>query len=327
MQTLLTDEQLRSYDHFIVAFSGGKDSIACFLHLLELGVERSKIELWHHDVDGREEGQGFMDWPSTPGYVRAFADWFNVPVYFSWREGGFLREMLRNLTPTAQTIWENPDGTLGHIGGKGKPNTRLQFPQVSADLSTRWCSAYLKIDVMKRAIANQPRFNDKKTLVISGERAEESAARAKYATFEPHATSTPGRQVDQWRPVHAWTETQVWAIMKRHGINPHPAYRLSWGRLSCALCIFGGANQWASAKRIFPERVARVAAFEVAFGKTIDRTLGVEAKAARGTAYAQTGDAQLVAEAKDANWNGPIFVGNDWQLPAGAFSGDTCGPR
>lgn len=325
MHEALSDQELFSYDHHIVAFSGGKDSIACFLHLLERGVDKSKIELWHHDVDGREEGQGFMDWPSTPAYVRAFAKHSDVPVYFSWREGGFLREMLRNLTATAQTIFETPEG-LSQVGGKGPKNTRLQFPQVGADLSTRWCSAYLKVDVMRRAIANQKRFDGKRVLVISGERAEESAARAKYKTFESHACNSPKRTVDSYRPVHSWSENDVWAIIQRHGINPHPAYRLSWGRLSCALCIFGGANQWASAKAIFPERVARVAAFEKAFGKTIDRKLDVNTKAALGTAYAQTANAELVAEAKDENWAGPIFVGSAWTLPAGAFSGEACGP-
>ena len=39
---------INSYDHYIIAFSGGKDSLACLLHLLELGVDRSKVELWHH---------------------------------------------------------------------------------------------------------------------------------------------------------------------------------------------------------------------------------------------------------------------------------------
>lgn len=319
-----SDTEIASYDHYIVAFSCGKDSIASFLNLIERGIERSKIELWHHDVDGREEGQGFMDWPSTPAYCRAFAKHFGVRIYFSWREGGFLREMLRDLTATSPTVFETPEG-LAQVGGKGPKNTRLQFPQVGADLSTRWCSAYLKVDVMRRAIANQSRFEGKRTLVISGERAEESAARAKYKTFEPHACNGPKRTVDSLRPVHSWSESDVWGIIKRHSVNPHPAYRLKWGRLSCALCIFGGANQWASAKAIFPERVARVAAFEKAFGKTIDRKLDVESKAALGTAYAETANAQLVAEAKDENWSGPIVV-EDWTLPAGAFSGDACGP-
>jgi tRNA(Ile)-lysidine synthase TilS/MesJ len=45
---------LTSYDKIIVYFSGGKDSLACLLHLLEQGVDPAKIELWHHEIDGRE---------------------------------------------------------------------------------------------------------------------------------------------------------------------------------------------------------------------------------------------------------------------------------
>ncbi len=69
----LTRAQLDTYATIIVAFSGGKDSVACVLHLLELGVPRERIELWHHDVDGRE-GSTLMDWPVTRAYCRAFAD-------------------------------------------------------------------------------------------------------------------------------------------------------------------------------------------------------------------------------------------------------------
>ncbi|EGQ60476.1 hypothetical protein GGI1_00690 [Acidithiobacillus sp. GGI-221] len=33
----ITSPDIQSYDHILVAFSGGKDSLACLLHLLELG--------------------------------------------------------------------------------------------------------------------------------------------------------------------------------------------------------------------------------------------------------------------------------------------------
>ena len=51
-----------SYDRYIVAMSGGKDSVACLLHLLECGVPRDLIEIHHHNVDGEETGEdGLMD--------------------------------------------------------------------------------------------------------------------------------------------------------------------------------------------------------------------------------------------------------------------------
>ena len=79
-----------NYDKYIIAFSGGKDSTACFLHLLESGVPVEKIELWHHLIDGRSGS--FMDWNVTEDYCRKFAAAFGVTIYFSWKEGGFKKE-------------------------------------------------------------------------------------------------------------------------------------------------------------------------------------------------------------------------------------------
>ena len=42
---------LEEYDLIVVLFSGGKDSTACYLKLVELGVPKEKIELWHHDIE------------------------------------------------------------------------------------------------------------------------------------------------------------------------------------------------------------------------------------------------------------------------------------
>ena len=71
----------------IVAFSGGKDSIASLLAVLEAGVSPDRIDVYHHDVDGA--GPSFMDWPCTTAYCRAVTDALGVPLYLSWKEGGF----------------------------------------------------------------------------------------------------------------------------------------------------------------------------------------------------------------------------------------------
>ena len=44
---------LEDYDLIIILFSGGKDSTAAYYKLRELGVPKSKIELWHHDSTTR----------------------------------------------------------------------------------------------------------------------------------------------------------------------------------------------------------------------------------------------------------------------------------
>jgi 3'-phosphoadenosine 5'-phosphosulfate sulfotransferase (PAPS reductase)/FAD synthetase len=320
---------LSEYDKVIVAFSGGKDSIACLLTLLDQGVDRSKVELWHHDIDGRE-GSKLMDWTVTRDYCSKLAAAFGVPIYFSWLEGGFEREMNRKEQRKAQTIWQNPDGSLGRSGGKaGKLNTRLKFPQVSADLSVRWCSAYLKIDVMSAAIAGQDRFLGKKTLVVTGERAQESAARSKYLVFEPHRTDNRNgklarRHVDHWRPVHAMSTVEVWALIAKYRVNPHPAYRAGFGRVSCQFCIFGSANQCASARKISPDRFAQIPAYEASFGVTVHRGESFQARADRGTPYDMT-QADIDA-CNSESFNEPaILAEGDWKMPAGAFA-ESCGP-
>lgn len=333
---------LAAYDHIIVFFSGGKDSIASVLTLFEAGAPRERIELWHHDVDGRE-GSHLMDWPCTPAYCRAFASAFDLPICFSWKVGGFEGELLRQDAPTAATAFETPAGDVCFVGGhSSKRSTRRRFPQVSADLRVRWCSAYLKIDVAARAICNQPRFLGKQTLVASGERAEESAARAQYCRFAPHRTDPRAqrhpqfsgaarrrrteRHVDHWRPIHGWSAAEVWDALRRWRINPHPCYRLGWGRCSCAGCIFLSDDGWASLRAVNPAQFERLAAYEQEFGHTIRRSESIVVAADRGTPYASITPAAIAA-ALSPTFDEPIILPPDvaWQLPAGAY-GDTAGP-
>lgn len=313
---------LNSYDYIVILFSGGKDSLACLLHLIEAGVDLAKVELWHHEIDGRE-GSVLMDWPVTPAYCLAVARAFDLPIWFSWREGGFEREMLRDGTATAPIFFETETGIQTPSRRRPTPGTRRKFPQKSGDLSVRWCSAYLKIDVGRSAITNQERFIGKRTLVISGERAEESPNRANYAVFE-HENHKAGRHVDRFRPVHSWSEAQVWEIIERFRVNPHPAYWLGWGRCSCLFCIFGSANQWASARKVNPEGFNRIAAYEKEFGVTLDRQMDIISLADKGTAYEL--DPAWIEIAMNREYNKPVILERaDWRLPPGAF-GESCGP-
>lgn len=55
---------LEEYNLIVVLISGGKDSVACYLKLLELGVPKERIEFWHHDIDGGHPSRR-MDWKCT----------------------------------------------------------------------------------------------------------------------------------------------------------------------------------------------------------------------------------------------------------------------
>lgn len=321
---------LASYDHILIAFSGGKDSLACLLHLIDAGVDPGRIELHHHDVDGR--GPPTFDWPITAGYCRSVAEAFGVPLYFSWRDGGLRREMLRDGDPTAPVMFETPAGQIATVGGRGGPGTRLRFPQVTSDLRLRWCSPVAKIDVMRSMICNAPRFLGTRTLVVTGERAQESPARARYLQFEPHRTDTRGgprrpRHVDHWRPIHGFDETRVWRLIRRHGVVPHVAYRLGFGRVSCMHCIFASPDQLATIRWIAPERFEIIADYERQFGCTVKRGDHIHAVADRGRPYpAALARPDLVTLAMSERWTTAIRTRpSNWRLPAGAF-GDAAGP-
>ena len=321
---------LQSYDRIVVAFSGGKDSIASLLTVLEAGVPPERIEICHHDVDGA--GPAFMDWPSTTGYCRAVASSLGVAFYVSWKAGGFLREMLRDNAATAPICFQRPDGIVGRVGGNGPAGTRLRFPQVSANLNQRFCSPYLKIDVMAALIRNQDRFLDSRTLIVTGERAQENRARAGYATFEPHRSDTRHaprrrRHVDHWRPVHCLDEAAIWGMLRQHGIVPAPAYRLGWSRLSCLGCIFGNPDQWASLRHIAPEQFEAIAGYEDRFGCTIQRRRGIRQLAGRGQPYrALLEQPGLAQRAMLPGWSEPVRIDPEaWRLPAGAY-GHGAGP-
>lgn len=316
---------VHSYDRVLVAFSGGKDSTALYLHLRELGVPNEKIELHHNLIDG--EAGTFMDWECTDAYCQAFADAFGVPIYFSYREGGFEREMLRENALTAPTWFQDQDHVWHKAGGlRGNKSTRRKFPQVSGNLSIRWCSSSLKIDVFAMCIRNQERFNNSRTLVLSGERGEESVQRSKYAVLEPdRADRRDGklnRHVDRWRPIRDWKEQQVWEIIERWKVRAHPAYYLGFGRVSCRYCIFGNANQMASAYLISPQPGDKMAAYEDEFGLTIKRNISLRDLINKGTPYQM--DEQTMELSRSTGYNLSIFM-EDWILPQGAY-GESCGP-
>lgn len=321
----LQTADLNSYDRIIHLMSGGKDSLAGLLDLFERGVSADKIELHHHLVDGGE-GSDLLDWPVTASYCRAIAQTFGLAYSESWKVGGLEGEILRDNQPTAPISIPHSRGRI-QIGGKGPLDTRRKFPQLSPDLRVRYCSAYGKVDCLARWICNDDAFNHRRTLVISGERAQESSNRAGYAAFEPHRTDRRnsvklGRHVDHYRSVHQWTEEMVWEIIERWGVVPHPAYYLGTGRVSCQFCIYSSPNQWATNRKIAPCRFNKIAGMEREFGITIHRKKSVIELADAGTPYEM--EPLWLDLALSPNFYIPIITSN-WKLPKGAY-GESCGP-
>lgn len=311
----------RSKAPILVAFSGGKDSIAMVLHLLELGIPKERIHLHHHLVDGA--GENLFDWPCTESYCQAFADHFGLQLFFSYRKGGILREIQRRDEPRQDVYYQAVPGGpyLVVPSNKSIRHTRLKFPAVSGSLCTRWCSGSAKIDVLRTAIADNPAYFGE-IFVLTGERRQESAGRSKYQEVELHKTNCLKRSATSWRPVIDWTEEQVWQIMARWKVQPHPAYMLGWNRCSCQLCIFGSPAIWASIQQIQPDKIDRIADIERDIDFTMYAGAGIRDRVAQGVAF-ENMDPFWISQGT-GQFTAPIVV-EKWTLPAGAFRKESAG--
>lgn len=341
---------LEDYHRIIVLFSGGKDSLAAYEVLRELGVPKEKIELWHHDIDGGHP-QRRMDWPVTAAYVRAFAQAEGVHLRCSWRQNGFFGELYRQgasypvlfeedagavrtcaLTPQQLRSRElrgrlrNPveQAELESYGKRGK------FPAKSGNLSVRWCSAYLKIAVADSVIRNLESCSGSRILIVSGERRGESAGRSRYNEIElhrTHAVKKSNRLVHVWRPVIDYHEGDVWAVLKRNNIRPHPCYSAGWNRCSCMMCIFSRPEHWAGIRELFPKDFAALREDEHRLGFTIDNTADLDTFIGDARSCVRT-DSMAIQQLITGHFSAKdVYTApGTWRHPAGAFHGGEGGP-
>ena len=70
-------------------------------------------------------------------------------------------------------------------------------------------------------------------VLIFGERAQESASRARLPVFGPDTfKGMKAYQFSNFRPILKWSEKEVWASLKDSNIPPNPAYNYT-GRVGC----------------------------------------------------------------------------------------------
>ncbi len=386
---------LEDYDLVVVLLSGGKDSIACYYKLRELGVPKEKMEFWHHDIDGGHPSRR-MDWRCTQDYVKAFAQAEGVPLRTSWRINGFFGELYRigasepvewmepetgevrqcRLSPSYLKCQEIKEKAMEDMEEQLKQHgCRMKFPAKTGDLSRRWCSAYLKIMVADTVMSNLSRLdeleqlggkrhkfpaksgthqgrwcsgnlkaavqdsvtsnlektrNDVKILIVSGERRGESAGRSKYNEMEIHrtnATAKAHRLVHQWRPVIDYSEKDVWEVLKRYRVNPHPCYRAGWNRCSCAMCIFSTPSLFAGIRELYPEDYELLKQDEHILGFTLDNKCDLDRFVGEARSCVYHGDEAAVRSLVTGEFAvDNVYVDGDWMYPAGAFHGAEGGP-
>lgn len=122
---------------------------------------------------------------------------------------------------------------------------KKRFPGAKA----RFCTIELKIKPSKKHL--QALLDTGAEIVMhSGVRANESKERAKLVKREETR-----ERVTEFRPLLNWTLEDVWAIHKRHGIDPNPLYSMGAKRVGCLPCIMSRKAEVANIATRWPERI------------------------------------------------------------------------
>lgn len=118
----------------------------------------------------------------------------------------------------------------------------------------RFCTEELKVKPMQRYIAAL----DDEVVNAVGIRRAESEARSQMAEWE----WSNGFDCETWRPLVAWTEDEVIAIHRRHGLAPNPLYLEGATRVGCWPCLFARKAEIRRLADTDPERVALIRQLE-----------------------------------------------------------------
>jgi DNA sulfur modification protein DndC len=216
---------------FAVNHSGGKDSQA-MLAILRKHVPAAQLIIVHAHLEGEE-------WEGVTDHIRRTCEGLDVIV-------------------------AEPVKTFAQMVER-----RGMFPSPQQ----RQCTSDLKrgpIDrEIRRYLAAHPEFQGR-VVNCMGMRAQESAQRAKAATFKrSERNSVAGREWFDWLPIHDMTAAEVFDTIRAAGEKPHWAYAAGMSRLSCMFCVMASAHDLRTAARLNPEAYAERVALERRIGHTI----------------------------------------------------------
>lgn len=231
--------------HYVVGFSGGKDSVATWLHLTR------ELELPHVTCTFSDTGH---EWQGLGDYLTLLERDHGcrlVRIQPTLRdfEGELVPEKIGErlgLDPSAPGFWDEP------LDMERLAILKRRFPSTMA----RFCTQHLKLHPQRRwLLANCDMGN---TIRVSGVRAEESESRSK----RPVWSFDKFMGCPLWLPIHAWTHDEVFATHRRHGVPPNPLYLSGSGRVGCFPCIMARKQELASLAERHPEAFENLTAME-----------------------------------------------------------------
>lgn len=235
IQNLITKRSL-----FVVNHSGGKDSQAMMIRLLEI-VPREQLIVVHAAL-------GEVEWEGALEHAQRQAHAADVPFI---------------VAGAVKTFFEMVEHRFAVRPGPNSPC----WPSAA----NRQCTSDLKRGPIEREVRRYAASRGIKTIVsCMGIRKQESAARSKLQAFRRNERgSVAGRDWYEWLPIHELTTAQVFDTIRGAGQEPHWAYAAGNERLSCVFCIMGSPRDLANGAKHRPELLAKYVEIEQRTGYTM----------------------------------------------------------
>lgn len=206
---------------FVVNHSGGKDSQAMMIKLLEV-VPAAQMIVVHATL-------GDMEWPGALELAEKQAQDAGVPFIVAKARKTFLEMVMHRF------------------------NTRPEVPSFPSP-QHRQCTSDLKrgpITRETRRYAKEHGFS--RIINCMGMRAQESPARAKQSAWRlNNGNSKAGRTWFDCLPIHGISTENVFEIIKAAGQVAHWAYAAGNERLSCVFCIMASKSDLINGARLNP---------------------------------------------------------------------------
>lgn len=233
IKTLIADKAL-----FVVNHSGGKDSQAMLIKLLEI-VPREQLVVVHASL-------GDVEWTGALELAEKQAADAGLPFIVARAEKSFLDMVERRF--------------------EARPDVP-SWPSAKH----RQCTSDLKRNPIEREVRRYLKERGLlKVVNCTGIRAQESASRAKAHVFvRNNKNSVAGRDWYDWAPIHSLSTVEVFATIRDAGQEPHPAYAAGNQRLSCVFCIMASRNDLRIGAQLNPDLFKRYVALEEKTGYTM----------------------------------------------------------
>lgn len=249
----------------LAGVSGGKDSTALVLHMLEFGVPFEGV----FADTGNEH-------PWTVDFVQELSHRTGIKIHmvkaeFTDAEFAKKRDFIRNTWPKQGVPDHICERAHKWTFSEGNPFLdicilRSGFPAAKG----RFCTDRLKIRPIHEQVFQS--IWDRGDIVLNwqGIRREESPARAAMDPFQRLIGKGEG---EYWavRPLLDWTLNDVWRMHKRHGINPNNLYKYHQTRVGCMDCIFATKQDIATTAEFFPEHIDKIERWERRVGLVTKR--------------------------------------------------------